>query len=48
MGPLRFRSRPADLLLDDAASYNLVSQRLIRELDIKPIKDATLLNPYGF
>jgi hypothetical protein len=48
MGLSRFRSRPADLLLDDTASYNLISQRLIRELDMKLIKDAVLPNPEGF
>jgi transposase InsO family protein len=34
--------------LDDAAESNLVSQRLVRELDMKPIKDAVLPAPEGF
>jgi hypothetical protein len=41
-GPLRGRSRNAEFLLDEGADTNLVSQRLIRELDMKPIEGAKL------
>jgi hypothetical protein len=41
-GPLRGRSRNVEFLLDEGADTNLVSQRLIRELDMKPIEGAKL------
>jgi hypothetical protein len=47
-GPYTGRRRHAEFMLDDGADCNLVSQRLIRELDMKPIAGAKLPNAESF
>ena len=47
-GPLRGRKRSAEFLLDDAADCNLVSQRLIQELDVEPLEGARLPSAESF
>jgi hypothetical protein len=43
-----YYSRPIDFLLDNAADYNIVLWRVVRELDIELIKDVVLPDPLGF
>lgn len=47
-GPEKGRKRAAEFLLDDAADCNLVSQRLIQELDMSPLKGAKLPSAESF
>jgi hypothetical protein len=47
-GPYTGRCRYAEFMLNDGADCNLVSQRLIRELDMKPIAGAKLPNAESF